>query len=123
MNYTEAVQAVGDNLANGDDDLAAAAAMHLALQAWRHLAAADATWDGLGLNLLDIQHRLYRDQDVAVEADPPRDGPGTRAAVAELLQRLARHHEALAIGNRPLPDRLEHDAAAQQLRRAAAALE
>jgi len=122
MEYTTATRAVRDNLATGEDDLAAAGALDLALQAWRTLAAEDAAWDRLGLELLDVQGRLYVDQDVTVEADPPRDGPQTRAAVRELLESLAQHHEALAAATSPLAQRLDHDAGARQLRHAAATL-
>jgi hypothetical protein len=121
MDYTEAVRAVREQLDAGVE-LAPAAALHLSLQAWRRLAAADPVWDKVGLELLDVRDRLYADQDVAVEADPPRDGAQTRAAVAALIEHLARYHETGATSAGPLAQRLDHDAAAQQLRRAAAAL-
>jgi hypothetical protein len=122
MDCTKAARTVGDNLIAGGDEFAAAGAMYLALQAWRHLAGADKAWDRLGLELLDVRGRLYAGQDVVVEAAPPHDGPGTRAAVVALVEHLARHHEALAAGSGPLAQRLDHDAGVQQLRRAAAAL-
>ena len=123
MEYTEAAQVVSASLAAGGDDLAAAGAMSLALEAWRHLAGTDRAWDRFALELLDIHSRLYQDQCVAVEAEPPQDdGPQIRAAVTALVEQLARHHERHALDDVDLAQRLDHDACAQQLRRAAAAL-
>jgi hypothetical protein len=122
MEYTEAARAVSDALAGGDDDLAAAGAMYLALQAWRHLADTDPVWDQFGLQLLEVQGQLYAGQDVVVEADPPRDGSRTRSAVTTLVEQLARRHEALSAEAGPLAHRLTHDACAQQLRRAVSVL-
>ena len=122
MDYTEAVRAVREQLDAGVNDFAAAGALDLTLQAWRHLAGADQVWDRVGLELLDVQGRLYVDLDVTVEADPPSDGPQTRTAVVELVEDLARHHERHAAAGGPLTQRLDHAAAAQQLHRAAAVL-
>lgn len=124
MEYTTAAQTVRENLAAGTDEHASSAALNLALQAWRTLAAGDATWDLLGLELLTVHARLYvEEQEVRVEADPPSDGPQTRTAVRDLLETLAQHHELMSVaGSGPLSRRLDHDAAAQQLRRAAAEL-
>ncbi|XVU24186.1 hypothetical protein ACQPZJ_44310 [Actinoplanes sp. CA-054009] len=122
MDYTEAVRAVREQLDAGVDELAAAGALDLTLQAWRHLADADRVWDQVGLELLDVKGRLYADLDVTVEADPPSDGQQTRAAVVELVEGLARHHERNAAAGGPFAQRLDHAAAAQQLHRAAAVL-
>jgi hypothetical protein len=123
MEYIEAAEAVSGHLGAADEELAAAGAVHLGLAAWRHLAATDRVWDQVGLALLDVQSRLYTDQDVSVDADAPHDDPRTRAAVAGLLTALARHHQGLAAaGAGTLQRRLDHDAASQQLRAAAAGL-
>ena len=121
MEYTSALAAIRDHLAAGDGEFAPAGAIHLILRAWEQLAAGDAVWDRLGLEILDVQRRLYRGQDVAVDVEPAQDGPQTRAAVCEVLEQLARHHEQAA-GSGELASRLSHDAAAQQCRRAAALL-
>jgi len=124
MDYTQAARAVAASLAAGDDEMAAPGALHLAIQAWRHLADGDAAWDRFGLELLDLRTRLYPDDDVAVEVDaPPHDGPELRAVLSELVEELARYHQRLAANSDlALVQRLEHDAAAHQLRRAVAVL-
>jgi hypothetical protein len=123
MEYIEAAAAVSEQLGAGDDEYAPAGAVQLGLTAWQHLAEADRIWDRVGTVLLDVQGRLYLDQAVTVVADPPHDGPQTRAAVAGLLTALARHHQGLAAaGTGELYLRLDHDAAARQLRDAAAVL-
>ncbi|MFC4066713.1 hypothetical protein [Actinoplanes subglobosus] len=123
MEYIEAAAAVSDHLGAGDDELAPAGAVHLGLTAWQHLVGEDRIWDRVGTVLLEVQGRLYLDQAVTIEAQPPRDDPQTRAAVAGLLTALARHHQERATaGAGELHLRLDHDAAAQQLRAAAAVL-
>ncbi len=124
MDYLHVARAVAASLAAGDDEMAAPGALHLAIQAWRYLADGDAAWDRFGLELLDLRTRLYPDEDVAVEADaPPDDGPVLRAVLSELFEELARYHQRIAANsNLALAQRLEYDAAAQQLRRAVAAL-
>ena len=122
INYTDAVRAVTTSLADGGDDFAAAGAISLVLQAWRRLGGTDPVWDRVGLDLLEVRSQLYPDQDVRVAAGDPHADPQTRAAVAGLLEQLARHHQQLAAGDAPLADRLAHDAGVQQLRDAAAAL-
>ena len=124
MDYTQAARAVYASLAAGDDEMAAPGALHLAIQAWRHNAEADTAWDRFGIELLDVRTRLYPSDDIAVEADAPAgDGPELRAVLSELVEELARYHQRLAANsNLALAQRLEHDAVAQQLRRAVAVL-
>ena len=122
MDYTDAVRTVTTNLAAGGDEFAAAAAISLALQAWKQLGGTDSVWDRIGLDLLEVRGQLYPDQDVRVAAADPTADPATRAAVAALLEQLAGHHQQLAAGDGPLAERLAHDAGVQQLREAAAAL-
>ena len=122
VEYTDAVRTVITSLAAGGDDFAAAGAISLALRAWRQLGGTDPVWDQVGLDLLEVRDRLYPDQDVTVAAADPAADPQTRAAVAELLEQLALHHQQLAGGDAPLAERLAHDAGVQQLRDAAAAL-
>ena len=125
MEYMEATRALGERLAAGEDDLAAAGAVQLAIEAWKHLAGVDTAWDRFGLALLDIQARLYSEEvDVVVNAAAPStDDPELRTAVADLVEQLAQHHERLAADEHTaLAQRLNHDAGAQHLRRAAAAL-
>ncbi|WP_157551506.1 hypothetical protein [Micromonospora globosa] len=122
MEFPEAARVLGARLAAGDDSLAAAGAVHLAVEAWKHLGGSDPAWDRFGLEVLDVRSRLYVD-DVEVEAAAPNaDGPEVRAAVRDLIGHLARHHDRCAVARDGLAQRLDHDAAAQQLRRAAAAL-
>ncbi|MEU8073092.1 hypothetical protein AB0B20_25375 [Micromonospora sp. NPDC049151] len=125
MEYIEATRQVGARLADAADQTAAAGAVQLAIEAWKSLAGSDLAWDQFGLELLDIRARLYSDyDDVVVDAAAPtRDDVETRLALTELVEQLARHHERLAADDRDdLARRLSHDAGAQQLRRAAAAL-
>jgi len=122
MEFSEAVRAVTASLAAGGDPHAAAAAIWLALQAWRHLGDLDPVWDRVGVDLLEVRDRFYADQDVQVETEPPGDRRAARTAVAVLLGRLADHHLALAAVDGPLPIRLAHDAGAERLREIAAAL-
>ncbi|MBQ1041477.1 hypothetical protein KBX03_03045 [Micromonospora sp. C72] len=125
MEYTEATRQVRARLADAADHTAAAGAVHLAIEAWKSLAGSDLAWDQFGLELLDIRARLYSDyDDVVVDAAAPaRDDVETRLAVTALVEQLARYHERLAADDRDdLARRLSHDAGAQQLRRAAAAL-
>ncbi|GLW35225.1 hypothetical protein [Actinoplanes regularis] len=123
MDFMEAAQTVGADLGTGGQQHAPAGALFLAVLAWRELGDADPVWDQVGLVLLDVQQRLYPEHNVGVEVQAPQDGPRTRAAVAALITRLAEHHHAMAAdGTGALPARLDHDAAAQQLRHAAAVL-
>ena len=125
MEYIEATRQVGARLADAADDTAAAAAIELAIEAWKRLAGTDFAWDHFGLELLDIRARLYPDHDdVVVDAAAPvRDDAATRLAVTTLVEQLAQYHERLAADGRDdLARRLHHDAGAQHLRRAAAAL-
>ncbi|MET7879856.1 hypothetical protein ABZS52_23355 [Micromonospora profundi] len=125
MSYPEAAREIAARLAHGVDDTAAAGAVQLAIEAWKSLAGTDLAWDRLGLELLDVRARLYSDHDdivVAAEA-PIRDDAETRLAVTTLLEQLARYHDRMAADDRDdLARRLSHDAGAQQLRRAVAAL-
>jgi hypothetical protein len=122
IEYSEAVRAVAAGLADGGDEYAAAGSIWLALQAWKHLGAADPIWDRVGPDLLEVRDRLYADQDVRIDVEPPTDSRAARALVAALLDRLADHHLALAATAGPLPNRLAHDAGAEQLRDIATAL-
>ncbi|MET9300677.1 hypothetical protein ABZX66_15250 [Micromonospora aurantiaca] len=125
MEYIEATRQVGARLADAADHIAAAGAVQLAIEAWKSLAGSDLAWDQFGLELLDIRARLHSDyDDVVVDAAAPaRDDVETRLAVTALVEQLARYHERLAADDRDdLARRLTHDAGAQQLRRAAAAL-
>ncbi|MEW2386004.1 hypothetical protein AB0873_28480 [Micromonospora sp. NPDC047707] len=125
MKYVEAAKEISARLRGEAGDLAAAAAMHLACEAWKRLAGSDIAWDRFGLELLDLRARLYSDhREVVVEAEAPvRDDAETRLAVTGMLELLARYHERCAVDERfELARRLSHDAGAQQLRRAAAAL-
>ncbi|MEU4383209.1 hypothetical protein [Micromonospora echinofusca] len=125
MEYIEATRRVGAGLTEATDDTTAAAAVQLAIEAWKCLAGTDLAWDHCGLELLDIRARLYSEyDDVVVDAAAPvRDDAETRLAVTTLLEQLARYHERLAVDDHDdLARRLSHDAGAQQLRRAAAAL-
>ncbi|MFI7080921.1 hypothetical protein ACIBO1_26815 [Micromonospora sp. NPDC049903] len=125
MEFTEATRALSARLAAEDDDLAAAGAVYLAVAAWKAVSGEDTSaWDRFGLEMLDVQARFYGDDQVEVDATVPGgDRPQVRTAVADLIVHLARHHDrkANASGN-DLARRLDHDAAAEQLRRAAAAL-
>lgn len=125
MTYAQAAREITARLAHGVDDTAAAGALQLAIEAWKCLAGTDLAWDRYGLELLDVRARLYSDHDdVVVDAGTPvRDDAETRLAVTALLEQLARHHDRLAADDRDdLARRLSHDAGAQQLRRAVAAL-
>ncbi|MFF0097716.1 hypothetical protein ACFYO8_00150 [Micromonospora sp. NPDC005257] len=125
MDYIEATREVCAGLADALDDTTAVGAVHLAIEAWKRLSGTDLAWDRFGLEMLDIRARLYADHDEVVvdAAAPARDDAETRRAVATLVERLARYHERLATcDGDDLARRLAHDAAAQQLRRAAAAL-
>jgi hypothetical protein len=122
MEYTQAANVLGRRLDAGGDEDAAPAAIALAMQGWRDLANDDPIWDLVGLVLLSLRTSLYPDVHVTVEADKARSGQQTRTAVAGLLHRLAEHHQRLTAGTRPLADRLQHDAVAQQLRQIAATL-
>lgn len=125
MKYVDAAREISSRLRAEPDDLAVAGAMQLACEAWKQLAGNDLAWDRLGLELLDVRARLYADhQDVIVDAEAPvRDDAETRLAVTDMLEQLARYHERCAVDERfDLAARLSHDAGAQQLRRAAAAL-
>lgn len=125
MEYIEATRQIGARLADAVDDTAAAGAVQLAIQAWQHLAGSDLAWDHFGLELLEIRARFYAEHDDVVvdAAAPERDDTETRLAVTTLVEHLARHHERQAVDDRnDVARRLDHDAAAQQLRRAAAAL-
>ncbi|MBQ1028942.1 hypothetical protein KBX26_02830 [Micromonospora sp. C97] len=125
MNYAEAAREIAARLARGGDDVVAAGAIQMAIEAWKCLAGTDLAWDRFGLELLDVRARLYSDHDdVLVDADVPvRDDAETRLAVTALLEQLARHHDRLASDDQSdLARRLSHDAGAQQLRRAVAAL-
>ncbi|MFD0783728.1 hypothetical protein ACFQZ8_07360 [Micromonospora azadirachtae] len=122
MEFLEAATVLSARLAAGDDSLAAAGAVYLAIEAWKHLGGVDPAWDRFGLEVLDVRSRLYED-DVEVDvAVPDADGPEVRAAVMDLIGHLARYHVRRAVAEDGLAQRLDHDAAAQQLRRAAAAL-
>ncbi|MEU7673548.1 hypothetical protein AB0C42_01870 [Micromonospora taraxaci] len=125
MTYAEAAREITARLALGVDDTVAAGALQLAIEAWKCLAGTDLAWDRYGLELLDVRARLYSDHDdVVVDAGAPvRDDAETRLAVTALLEQLARYHDRLAADDRDdLARRLSHDAGAQQLRRAVAAL-
>ncbi|MEV4824538.1 hypothetical protein [Micromonospora sp. NPDC049274] len=124
MEYAEAAREMMARLADDADDVAAAGVIQLALEAWKRLAGTDLAWDRFGLELLDVRARLYADHDVVVDAEAPvRDDADTRLVVATLMEQLARYHERQATNDRDdLARRLSHDAGAQQLRRAAAAL-
>ncbi|MEH1017890.1 hypothetical protein V6U90_33135 [Micromonospora sp. CPCC 206060] len=124
MEFADATSALTARLAAGNDDLAAAGAIHLAVEAWKRLSGGDAAWDRFGLELLDVRSRLYSDDDVVVDATvPATDGPHLRHAVMDLVEQLAQHHDRRAVHpDNGLAQRLDHDAAAQQLRRAVAAL-
>ncbi|WP_406083564.1 hypothetical protein OHA01_02115 [Micromonospora zamorensis] len=125
MTYAEAAREITARLARGVDDTVAAGAMQLAIEAWKSLAGTDLAWDRFGLELLDVRARLYSEHDdVVVDAAAPiRDDAETRLAVKTLLEQLARYHDRLAADDRDdLARRLSHDAGAQQLRRAVAAL-
>lgn len=125
MEYAEAAREISARLAEGVDDTLAAGAIQLAIEAWKSLAGTDLAWDHFGLELLDVRARLYSDHgNIVVNADAPvRDDAETRSAVTTLLEQLARYHDRLAVNDRhDLARRLSHDAGAQQLRRAAAAL-
>ncbi len=125
MDYIEATKEVCAGSADAWDDTTAAGAVQLAIEAWKRLSGTDLAWDQFGLEMLDIRARLYADHDDVVvdAAAPARDDVETRHAVATLVEHLARYHEYLAASGRDdLARRLDHDAAAQQLRRAAAAL-
>ncbi|MEU8314996.1 hypothetical protein [Micromonospora sp. NPDC049033] len=125
MEYIEATRQVGARLANAADHTAGAGAIQLAIEAWKSLAGSDLAWDQFGLELLDIRARFYSDYDDVVvnAAAPVRDDAETRLALTALVEQLARYHERLAADDRDgLSHRLSHDAGAQQLRRAAAAL-
>jgi hypothetical protein len=122
MEFPEAARVLSARLAAGDDSLAAAGAVHLAIEAWKHLGGVDPAWDRFGLEVLDVRSRLYEDDVVVDAATPGADGPEVRAAVMDLIEQLARHHCRCAVAGDGLAQRLGHEAAAQQLRRAAAAL-
>ena len=122
MEFPEAATILSARLAAGGDSLAAAGAVHLAIEAWKHLGGVDPAWDRLGLEVLDVRSRLYEDDVVLDAAAPDADGPEVRAAVRDLIEHLAQHHDRRAVAEDGLAQRLDHDAAAQQLRRAAAAL-
>lgn len=124
MTYSATANAVSDELRHDDDDDLAQAALELALQAWQVLAGDDPAWDRFGLELLDVRGRLHPIPTVvAVAAPPVADQPETRRAVASLMQALASRHERAATSPKlALTRRLELDAAAVQLRRAAAML-
>ncbi|WBC05305.1 hypothetical protein [Micromonospora sp. WMMA1976] len=125
MDYIEATKVVCADSADAWDDTTAAGAVQLAIEAWKGLSGTDLAWDRFGLEMLDIRARLYADHDDVVvdAAAPTRDDVETRHAVATLVEHLARYHERLAArDDDDLARRLDHDAAAQQLRRAAAAL-
>ncbi|MGC4806137.1 hypothetical protein [Micromonospora sp. DT233] len=125
MEYIEATRRVGAGLTEAADDTAAAAAVQLAIEAWQCLAGTDFAWDRFGLELLDIRARLYSEYDDVVvgAAAPVRDTAETRLAVTTLLEQLACYHERRAVDDHgDLARRRSHDASAQQLRRAAAAL-
>ncbi|MEV4830609.1 hypothetical protein AB0K25_20100 [Micromonospora sp. NPDC049257] len=122
MRFMEAAEVLAARLADGDDDLAAGGALQLMIDAWRYLGGSDPAWDRFGLEVLDVRSRMYPDE-VAVAADvPDADRPQLRTAVRDLVEQLARHHERHAVDHDDLAHRLSHDATAQQLRRAAAAL-
>lgn len=124
MNYTDAARMAREELTFDDGDELAAAALQLALQAWRAAAGADPVWDRFGLELLDVRDRLYPTPPVvAVAEPPPGDGPHTRTTVTELVEALAdRHRRVAGDDQRPLAQRLKHDSVAVQLRDAAATL-
>ena len=123
MEYIEAVTTVTELLGSGDDEYVPEGAIYLGLQAWKHLAQGDGVWDELGLTLMDVENRLHPEERVEIEAGVPVEGPGTRAAVAAMLLQLAQHYQDVAgSGVGPLQVRLDHDAAAVQLRRVAAVL-
>lgn len=124
MEYIEAIHEIRSRLSTGGDRYAAAAALHLAIEAWSNFAGGDPAWDQVGLELLDLRGRLYLDEDVAVDAEPPSgDSVQVRTAVSALLQELAAHHDRLArYGHGDLTVRLDHDAGAEQCRQAAAVL-
>lgn len=122
MEFAEAANVLTVRLAAGDDSLAAAGAVHLAIEAWKHLGGFDPAWDRFGLEVLDVRSRLYEDDVVVDAAAPDTDGPEVRAAVRDLIEHLAQHHDRCAVAQDGLAGRLDHDAAAEQLRRAAAAL-
>lgn len=124
MEFAEATRLLTARLAAGDDGLAAAGAVHLAVEAWKHLAGSDYAWDRFGLEVLDVRSRLYSGDDEVVvgAAVPEADEPQVRAALMDLVEHLAQHHDRCAATQKGLAQRLDHDAAAHQLRRAAAAL-
>ncbi|MFD6563016.1 hypothetical protein [Micromonospora profundi] len=125
MNFVEAASALNARLAAGDDNLAAAGAVFLAVEAWKKLSGRAVAWERFGLAILDVRSRLYsEDDDVVVDATAPEaDGPLVRAALIDLVEQLARYHSRRAVHSGDgLAQRLEHDAVAQQLRRAAIAL-
>ncbi|BCY11012.1 hypothetical protein [Actinoplanes sp. L3-i22] len=123
MEFTQAARAVIEDLKAGNE-LALAAAVALALRAWRTLAAGDPTaWDLFGLDVLAVQQMLYVQVQVEVQADPPHDDGPTRALLQQLVGQLADHHaQRAATGTDSLDERLEHEAGSIQLRRALAVL-
>ena len=124
MDYTEAARSASRELGSDDGDELAQAALQLALQAWRSLSGDDPAWDRFGLELLDVRDRLYPTTTVTTVTAPLYcDGLEIRQMVAELVETLAaRHRRVAGDEDRPLAERLDHDGAAVQLRRAAATL-
>lgn len=125
MEFVEATSTLTARLAAGNDDLAAAGAICLAVEAWKHLAGEDTAWDRFGLEILDVRSRLYTHyDDVVVDTTlPTTSSAHIRDAVRELVAQLARYHDHRALdADIALSERLDHNAVAQQLRRAVAAL-
>ncbi|MFY1595903.1 hypothetical protein [Micromonospora sp. WMMD737] len=124
MEFVKAIGALTARLAAGNDDLAASGAIYLAVAAWKHQAGEDTAWDRFGLEVLDVRSRFYTHYDVVVDTTvPTAANTHIRNAVRELVAQLARYHDQRALdADRTLSERLDHDAAAQKLRRAVAAL-
>jgi hypothetical protein len=124
MTFLDAVTHMTADLTDDSRAGAAPAAARLVIEAWPVLAEDVPAWDVVGLVVLDVAERLFPGGSVVVHTDPPGNNrPAESAAVRDLVTALAawcsRRASARAL---PLSDRLTHDAAAVQLRRAVAAL-
>jgi hypothetical protein len=124
VDYVETIRAVAADVVANRGDEPVEAAWHLALLGWRHLGGHDEAWDRFGLNVLAACEMLAVHPVPTVACDPPaRDGLPVRGAVVALVTALAARleHDALDTG-RSFVDRLVHDGAARELRRAVWAL-
>lgn len=99
-----------------------AAAVYLALAAWRDLGAGGG-WDHFGLDMLEVRDRHYLAHGVEVEVAAAQADSATLSAVRRMVEQLACVHDRLASEDQlPVATRLDHEASAHQLRRAVAAL-